>query len=135
MVVYRCEACGNRTRFDVFETKSVRAFHHFTLGGEVSIEEEEILEHEITKVACRWCGSADSIVAEENADSDAETNSGRPRTDAEQSGRPRTDAEQSGRPRTDAEQSGRPRTDAEQSGRPRTDAEQSGRPRTDAETE
>jgi hypothetical protein len=96
MVVYRCEACGNRTRFDVFETKSVRAFHHFTLGGEVSIEEEEVLDHVVSKVVCRWCGSADSIVAE--------TESGRPRTDAEtESGRPRTDAEQSGRPRTDAE--------------------------------
>lgn len=58
---YRCEACGNRTRFDVFESKRVRAFHHFTLGGDLEIEEEEILDHEIEKVVCRWCGSADQV--------------------------------------------------------------------------
>lgn len=61
---YRCDACGNKTRFDIFETKSVRAFHHFTLGGEDSIEEEEVLAREIEKVTCRWCGSSDSIVSE-----------------------------------------------------------------------
>ena len=61
---YRCDACGNKTRFDVFETKRVRAFHHFTLGGEVSVEEEEILDHNVERVVCRWCGSADAIVTE-----------------------------------------------------------------------
>lgn len=65
---YRCDACGNKTRFDVFETKRVRAFHHFTLGGDDSIEEEEILERNVEKVACRWCGSSDSIVEEEPLD-------------------------------------------------------------------
>ena len=64
---YRCDACGNKTRFDVYETKKVRAFHHFTLAGEVTIEEEEILEHEVERVVCRWCGSADQIVEEESA--------------------------------------------------------------------
>ena len=44
---YRCNACGNKTRFDVFETKRVRAFHHFTLGGEVEVEEEEVLERDV----------------------------------------------------------------------------------------
>jgi hypothetical protein len=63
-VSYRCDACGNKTRFDVFETKKVRAFHHFTLGGEDQIEEEEVLESSIEKVVCRWCGSADAIVEE-----------------------------------------------------------------------
>ncbi|MGH2807594.1 MAG: hypothetical protein ACRDKT_10000 [Actinomycetota bacterium] len=59
---YRCDACGNKTRFDVFETKRVRTFHHFTLGGDDAIEEEEILERDIEKIVCRWCGSADAIV-------------------------------------------------------------------------
>ncbi len=63
---YRCDACGNKTRFDVFETKRVRGFHHFTLGGEVTVEEEEILERNVERVVCRWCGSADQIVAEES---------------------------------------------------------------------
>lgn len=58
---YRCESCGNKTRFDVFERKRVRAFHHFSLGGEDSVEEEEILEMEVEKVVCRWCGESVSI--------------------------------------------------------------------------
>ena len=61
---YRCDACGNKTRFDVFETKRVRAFHHFTLGGEDSIEEEEVLAREIERITCRWCGSSDAIVTD-----------------------------------------------------------------------
>jgi DNA-directed RNA polymerase subunit RPC12/RpoP len=61
---YRCDACGNKTRFDVYESKRVRSFQHFTLGGEMSVEEEEILDHSVEKVVCRWCGSADSIVPE-----------------------------------------------------------------------
>ncbi len=65
MTTYRCDACGNRTRFDVFESKKVRAFHHFSLGGEDVIEEEEVLEHSIEKVVCRWCGSSDSVAAQE----------------------------------------------------------------------
>ena len=64
--VYRCEACGNKTRFDVYVNKRVRSFYHFTLGGDVAIEDEEILEREIEKVVCRWCGSADSIVGQSN---------------------------------------------------------------------
>ena len=61
---YRCNACGNKTRFDVFETKRVRAFHHFTLGGEVEVEEEEVLERDVDQVVCRWCGSSDAVVTE-----------------------------------------------------------------------
>lgn len=61
---YRCDACGNKTRFDVYERKRVRSFQHFTLGGEMSVEEEEVLDHEIERVVCRWCGSSDAIVEE-----------------------------------------------------------------------
>ena len=64
---YRCDACGNKTRFDIYETKKVRGFHHFTLAGDVTIEEEEILERDVERIVCRWCGSADSIVEEESA--------------------------------------------------------------------
>ena len=55
--MYRCDACGNKTRFDVFERKRVRVFEHFTLGGEMTVEEEEVLEREIERVVCRWCGA------------------------------------------------------------------------------
>jgi hypothetical protein len=58
---YRCDACGNKTRFDIFETKRVRAFHHYSLGGQLEVEEEEVLDSNIEKVVCRWCGSSDSI--------------------------------------------------------------------------
>ncbi len=53
---YRCTACGNLTRFDVVETTSVRSFHHYTVGGELSIEEPEIIARTIESVTCRWCG-------------------------------------------------------------------------------
>lgn len=61
-MAYRCEACGNKTRFDVYESKRTRSFHHFSLGGELSVEEEEILEGRVERVVCRWCGAADQIV-------------------------------------------------------------------------
>ncbi len=61
----RCDACGNKTRFDVFESKRVRAFHHYTLGGELEIEEEEVLERTVEKIVCRWCGASDQIAVDE----------------------------------------------------------------------
>ncbi len=61
---YRCDACGNKTRFDVYEQKRVRAFHHFSLGGELTVEDEEVLERDVDRVVCRWCGSSDSISEE-----------------------------------------------------------------------
>ena len=66
-MTYRCDACGNKTRFDIFESKRVRAFHHYTLGGEATIEEEEVLDHTVEKVVCRWCGSSDAIVEDASA--------------------------------------------------------------------
>lgn len=57
----RCNSCGNKTRFDVFETKRVRAFHHYTLGGELTVEEEEVLARDIEQIVCRWCGSSDAV--------------------------------------------------------------------------
>ena len=59
---YRCGACGNLTRFDVVGTRRTRAFHHYNMGGELTIEEEDVLEERIEQVTCRWCGaSGDSI--------------------------------------------------------------------------
>lgn len=59
---YRCTACGNLTRFEVTMTRRTRAFHHYTLGGELSIEDAEVLAEEIESAVCRWCGTADSVV-------------------------------------------------------------------------
>jgi hypothetical protein len=66
---YRCTACGNLTRFDVVETTTVRAFHHFTVGGELSIEDREVVSHVVDSVSCRWCGHGRAVeeIAEETA--------------------------------------------------------------------
>ena len=53
---YRCNACGNLTRFDVVETTTVRSFHHFTVGGELTVEEPEVVSRVVDSVSCRWCG-------------------------------------------------------------------------------
>ncbi len=55
---YRCSACGNVTRFDVVATRRTRAFHHYTIGGELEIEEEEVLEEHVERVTCRWCNAS-----------------------------------------------------------------------------
>ncbi len=60
---YRCTHCGNKTRFDVTETVRRRLFHHYTLGGDLDIEEEEILEQVVETVRCRWCERTDGIEA------------------------------------------------------------------------
>ena len=53
---YRCRACGNLTRFDVTVTRRTRAFHHFTVAGELEVEDEEVLDEQVEEVVCRWCG-------------------------------------------------------------------------------
>ena len=68
MTTLRCDACGNKTRFDVFESKRVRSFHHFTLGGELEVEEEEVLERAVERIVCRWCGSSTDVVEEPGID-------------------------------------------------------------------
>ncbi len=58
---FRCTACGNLTRFDVVSTRRTRAFHHYTVGGELSVEDEEVLDQQVEDVACRWCGNGDHV--------------------------------------------------------------------------
>lgn len=58
---YVCTACGNRTRFDVVETVRRRRFQHYTLGGEMTVDEEEVLEATVESVTCRWCERADAV--------------------------------------------------------------------------
>lgn len=58
---YRCTACGNLTRFDVVETTTVRSFHHFTVGGDLTIEAPETIRHTVESVDCRWCGHGRSV--------------------------------------------------------------------------
>ena len=58
---YRCTACGNLTRFDVTTTRRTRAFHHYTVGGELEIEDAEILAEHVDDVVCRWCGTGTNV--------------------------------------------------------------------------
>ena len=60
-VRYRCATCGNLTRFDVTVTRRTRAFHHYSLGGDLVVEDEEVLSETVEEVTCRWCGSAKAI--------------------------------------------------------------------------
>jgi hypothetical protein len=61
---YRCEGCGNVTRFDVVATRRTRAFHHYTIGGDLEIEDEDVLDERVEQVTCRWCGASGSRVKE-----------------------------------------------------------------------
>lgn len=58
---YRCAACGNVTRFDVTVTRRTRSFYHFTVGGDLTIEEEEVLSEQVEQISCRWCGSGHAV--------------------------------------------------------------------------
>ena len=59
---YRCSSCGNLTRFDVTKTRRTRSFHHFTVGGELAVEDEQVLDEVVESVTCRWCGSGTGVV-------------------------------------------------------------------------
>lgn len=54
---YRCRACGNLTRFDVVVTRRSAEYHHFTVGGELDVEQSEVVEERVESVRCRWCGA------------------------------------------------------------------------------
>ena len=58
---YRCTSCGNLTRFDVTTTSTVKAFHHYSVGGELEIEDRETLAERVDVVECRWCGPSGSV--------------------------------------------------------------------------
>ena len=60
---YRCAACGNLTRFDVTTSRRTRAFHHYTVGGELQVEQEEVLAEVVEDVSCRWCGHGRGVEA------------------------------------------------------------------------
>jgi hypothetical protein len=49
------------TRFDVTVTRRTRAYHHFTVGGELTVEDEQVLSERVEDVSCRWCGSGQAV--------------------------------------------------------------------------
>lgn len=62
---FRCDGCGNVTRFDVVTTTRARQFHHFDLGGIGEVEDEQVLERIVESVTCHWCNRDDAIVVED----------------------------------------------------------------------
>jgi hypothetical protein len=59
---YRCSACGNLTRFDVVVQRRTREFHHFSVAGDLTIEDEEKLAETIERVTCRWCSASGDAI-------------------------------------------------------------------------
>jgi hypothetical protein len=68
---YRCAACGNLTRFNVVTNRRTRAFHHFSVGGDLSVEDVEVLDESVEEVSCRWCGNGNAIEVIEGGASEA----------------------------------------------------------------
>ncbi|MET0728549.1 MAG: hypothetical protein ABWZ76_09670 [Acidimicrobiales bacterium] len=58
---FRCTTCGNLTRFDVTTSSRVTAFHHYTVGGELTIEDRQVLDERVEQVLCRWCGPTGKV--------------------------------------------------------------------------
>lgn len=58
---YRCTTCGNLTRFDVTMTRRTRAFHHYSVGGDLTVEDPEVLDEQIESVVCRWCNASSGV--------------------------------------------------------------------------
>ena len=59
---FGCDGCGNVTRFDVTSSQTTKAFHHYTVGGELEVEETTVLSRHVDEVVCRWCGHGRSVV-------------------------------------------------------------------------
>lgn len=70
---YRCDSCGNVTRFDVTTSQTTKAFHHYSVGGELEVEEVTVLSRTVDAVGCRWCGHGRNVVeiSEDEAAADA----------------------------------------------------------------
>lgn len=62
---YRCEGCGNLTRFDIETTERVRRYWHADLSGAGRVESEERIELQSEEVTCRWCGTGARVTVEE----------------------------------------------------------------------
>jgi hypothetical protein len=41
----------------------VKAFHHYSVGGELTVEESEVLSEQVDSVSCRWCGPSGAVEA------------------------------------------------------------------------
>ena len=51
-------------------TRKTSAFHHYSVGGELTVEEVEVLSETVEDVTCRWCGNGKGV---ESVESEAPT--------------------------------------------------------------
>ena len=42
-------------------TRRTRAFHHYSVGGDLTVEEIEVLGESVEEVTCRWCGNGKAV--------------------------------------------------------------------------
>jgi len=42
-------------------TLTVKAFHHYTVGGELEVEDVHTLAESVDSVTCRWCGHGRAV--------------------------------------------------------------------------
>jgi hypothetical protein len=42
-------------------TRRTRSFHHYTVGGDLTVEEEQVLSESVDQISCRWCGSGAAV--------------------------------------------------------------------------
>jgi hypothetical protein len=61
---YRCTGCGNLTRFEVVASQRTHALYHYSVGGELSVEQEEVLDARVEQVTCVWCGATGDRISE-----------------------------------------------------------------------
>ena len=71
-VRYRCSGCGNLTRFDVVASQRTRSLHHFSVAGDLTVEDEAVLESRVERITCVWCGATGDAIAEIPADTPAD---------------------------------------------------------------
>ncbi len=60
-VRYRCDLCGNITRFDIVESMTVKSFYHYGIDGELNKEDPVTIHRVIESVSCRWCNSPKNV--------------------------------------------------------------------------
>lgn len=66
---YRCSQCGGKTRFTVVVTKTIRYYHHQTVGGDMTPENEEVLQEVVNEVTCVYCGNGNNVQVMEGLNS------------------------------------------------------------------
>jgi hypothetical protein len=61
---YRCTGCGNLTRFDVVASQRTKALYHYSVGGDLTVEDEAVLDARVEQVTCVWCGATGDRIAQ-----------------------------------------------------------------------